>query len=46
MQRSVAGDIEIAFEWMAGPGKMRICGGNAVPVEVDSRDLDLFDLDQ
>ena len=46
MQRSLTGDIEIGFERVARDRRTRIYGRDAVPIEVNARTLNLFDLDQ
>ena len=45
MQRSLACDIKIAFEGMAGNGSIWISGWNAIPIEIDPCNLNLLDLD-
>ena len=45
MQRALARNIEIGFEWMARERMRRLISGrNLVPVQTNSRDLNLFDI--
>src|SRR5678816_3799477 len=46
MQRSLACDVQIALKRMARDREIRICGRNAVPIQIDPCDMDLFDFDQ